>query len=122
MKNREGKEILEIGKRPWNLQITPEFKPVYTMKCIIILGTGVTVSKSHYLDDQGSELREGTKGIIQEVRITKDKTMYSILFEEVHWIFEDMGGAYGSVEASTLWYTVEKMDELGIKVDGRDVK
>jgi hypothetical protein len=115
-------EVREIGKRPWNISVTPEVEPIYTMKCILIIGTGVTVSKSHYLDDQGSELREGTKGVIQEVRITKDKILYSILFEEVHWIFEDMGGAYGSVEASTLWYTVEKMDELGIKVDGRDVK
>ncbi|AGR46862.1 hypothetical protein JL_195 [Bacillus phage JL] len=115
-------EVREIGARPWNIDITPEDKPIYKMYCLIMIGTEVTVSKSHYIDDQGSELREGTKGIIKEVRIIEDRIMYYILFEEVHWVFEDMGGAYGSVEASTLWYTIEKMDELGIKVDGRDVK
>ncbi|AGR47088.1 hypothetical protein SHANETTE_196 [Bacillus phage Shanette] len=115
-------EVREVGKRPWNIEITPEHKPIYKMHCLVIIGTEVTVSKSHYIDDQGSELREGTKGVIKEVRITADKIIYSILFEEVYWVFEDMGGAYGSVESSSLWFTVEKMDELGIKIEGREVK
>jgi len=115
-------EIVEVGRRPWNIPIEPETKPIYRCITIIILGTEVTVSKSHYIDDQGSELREGTKGVIKEVRVTEDKIMYSILFEEIYWVFEDMGGVYGSVEPSSLWFTVEKMDELGIKVEGREVK
>ncbi|AID50558.1 hypothetical protein [Bacillus phage CP-51] len=114
-------EVREIGERPWNIPVESDIKPIYRCITIIILGTEVTVSKSHYIDDQGSELREGTKGVIKEVRITEDKVMYSILFEEVHWVFEDMGGVYGSVESSSLWFTVEKMDEMGIVVEGREV-
>jgi len=114
-------EVREIGARPWNIPVEPETKPIYTMKCIIILGTEVTATKRHWLDEEGSALNADTTGKIVEVQIKEDGTYYGIEFEEIYWIIDTPCGTEGRVDSGVLYFTIEQMDEIGIVVEGREV-